>query len=133
MVKNVQGKNGRETLFLWLLVVVWAGLIFYLSSRQGLAIGEGAIDFWTRKPAHIAEYTILFLLVFRAIKGSFGSLWRQRELYFGAGTLTFLYAITDEIHQSFVSTRSGKVEDLGFDLLGIFLGTALIHFYRRRI
>lgn len=127
----MQGKSAQKILFLWLPVLVWAGLIFFLSSRQGLSIGEGAVDLWTRKPAHIGEYAILFLLIFRTIRGSFGKIWSARELYLGAGVLTFLYAATDEIHQLFVPTRAGKIEDLGFDLLGILTGVLLIQFYFR--
>ena len=122
----------KKALWLWLPAIVWAFLIFYLSSRPGLAIGEGAVDFWTRKPAHIGEYAMLFVLVFRAARQSFGKLWEFWELYLGVGAITFAYAVSDEIHQLFVPTRAGKIEDLGFDLLGVLLGVVLVHFYRRR-
>lgn len=128
MVKLVQLK---KVALLWLPVLLWAGLIFYLSSLPNLAVGEGAVDFWTRKPAHILEFGLLFVLIFRAIKESFGAGWRFWELNLGVGVWTFLYAISDEIHQAMVPTREGKIEDLGFDLLGILAGLIFLRFYYR--
>ncbi|MDP2735327.1 MAG: VanZ family protein, partial [bacterium] len=96
----------QRVLFLWGPVILWAVLIYYLSSISGLAVGEGAVDLWTRKPAHIGEYAVLFALVFRAIRGSFGNSWKLWEVHLGAGVLTFAYAISDEIHQGFVPTRA---------------------------
>lgn len=118
MVDLVQFK---KIFWLWLPVLVWAGLIFYFSSVPNLAVGEGTVDFLTRKPAHLLEYALLFLLIFRAIKGSFGGSWKFREIGLGSGIITFLYAVSDELHQALTPTRSGKIEDLGFDLLGILL------------
>jgi len=127
MVKLMQ-----RVLFLWGPPAVWAVLIYYLSSISGLAVGEGAVDFWTRKPAHVVEYAILFLLLFRAIRGGFGKKWRVGEIGLGAGVLAFVYAVSDEIHQVFVPLRTGKIGDLGFDLLGILAGLFLAHFYLRQ-
>lgn len=114
----------RKLVFLWLPPLLWMGLIFYLSGRPGLKIAEGAWDFWTRKPAHIAEYAILFLLFFRALKES--SSWKRWEICIGAGMISFLFAITDEFHQFLVPLREGKLIDLGFDLLGIITGALLL-------
>lgn len=120
----------RRLLFLWLPVLFWAGLIFYLSSVPDLAIGEGAVDFWTRKPAHVAEYAVLFVLIFRALRGSLAV--TAKMLYFSAGVFTLFYGVTDEVHQMLTPSRAGKIYDLGFDLLGILAGAILIKFYLRR-
>jgi len=110
----------KKLLSLWLPVLLWMGLISYLSAQPGLKVVEGPMDFWTRKPAHVGEYAILFLFFFRAIKGS--SSWKRREIYIGAGVLSFLFAVTDEFHQLLVPLREGELADLGFDLLGIIAG-----------
>lgn len=115
---------------LWLPVLLWMGLISYLSAQPGLKVAEGPMDFWTRKPAHVGEYAILFLLLFRAIKG--GSAWKRREVCIGAGVLSFLFAMTDEFHQFLVPLREGKVVDLGFDLLGIIAAALLLRFRRKK-
>ena len=52
----------------WLPVFLWAGLIFYLSSRSGLSSGlPWPYDFILRKGAHITEFAVLFLLLWRAL------------------------------------------------------------------
>ena len=116
---------------LWGPVFLWAGLIFYLSSIPNLAVGEGAVDFLTRKPAHIIEYALLFGLIWRALQGSLAV--TARTLYFSAAVFTFLYAVTDEIHQMLIPSREGKISDLGFDLLGIALGAAVLLYRQRKL
>jgi VanZ family protein len=121
----------KKLVFLWLPVLVWAGLIFYLSSIPNLAVGEGTVDFLTRKPAHIVEYALLFGLIWRALQGSLAA--TVRTLYFSAAVFTLLYAVTDEIHQLLTPSRAGKIEDLGFDVLGIFLGAVLLLHRHRKL
>ncbi|HJZ06314.1 MAG TPA: VanZ family protein [Patescibacteria group bacterium] len=121
----------QRVIFLWLPVLVWAGLIFYLSSIPNLAVGEGTVDFLTRKPAHIIEYALLFGLIWRALQGSLVA--TVRTLYFSAAVFTLLYAVTDEIHQLLTPSRAGKIEDLGFDVLGIFLGAVLLLHRKRKL
>jgi VanZ family protein len=99
---------------LWLPPILWASLIFYLSSIPQLEVtSEPVWNFLTRKLAHIGEYAILGFLVSRALN------WRHPQL---ALVLSFLYAVSDEWHQTLVPTRTGKVADLVFDLFGIILG-----------
>lgn len=116
----------QKSIFLWLPALFWAGLIFYLSGRPGLKVAEGAADFFTRKLAHIGEYSILFLLLFRALRGSFS--WSVRAILWGAGLFSFFYAVTDEVHQIFVPLREGRITDLFFDLLGIVAAFLIIRF-----
>lgn len=119
----------KRAIVLWLPVLIWMGLIFYLSSVPNLSVGEGAVDFWTRKPAHVVEYAVLFILIFRALRGSISV--AMRKLYLCAAVFTLFYGVTDEIHQLLTPSRAGKIEDLGFDILGILLGAFLLHRYRK--
>lgn len=127
MVKVMQLK---KALYLWFPPLLWMGLIYFFSAQPDLSVGEGAVDFITRKPAHIAEYAILFLLLQRALRESFFLVGQQ--LYLASGVFTLLYGALDELHQMIVPTRAGRVYDLGFDLLGIFAGFLVIRFYRSR-
>lgn len=120
----------KKPVSLWLPAVLWMGFIYYLSSKPGLAIGEGAVDFWTRKPAHIGEYAILFLLLFRALRGS--SSLTGRKLYLASAVFTFLYGVTDEVHQVLVPLREGRILDLGFDLLGILAGFLVLRYLAKK-
>jgi VanZ family protein len=121
----------QRVIFLWLPVLIWMGFIFYLSSIPNLAVGEGAVDFWTRKPAHVVEYAVLFVLIFRALRGN--AAVTIRKIYLSAAVFTLFYGVTDEIHQLLTPSRAGKIEDLGFDLLGILLGAFLIRRFKIRI
>src|SRR3989338_5338985 len=58
-------------ILLWLPPILWMGVIFFLSNQPGLKITEGPLDFLMRKMAHVGEYAILFLLLYRALRGSF--------------------------------------------------------------
>lgn len=104
---------------LWLPVFLWCGIIFYLSGLPNLQTEWGVWDLLLRKLAHITEYLILTFLLYRAFKGSFGLSTFYLILY--SGGLSFLYAISDEIHQRFVPTRSGNLEDVLIDAAGIVL------------
>lgn len=102
---------------LWSPVFLWAGLIFYLSSIPSLNTGWGVWDFILRKIAHISEYFILTLFLFRAFKGTFKLSYKLLIVW--SSVLSFLYVLSDEYHQTFVPTRSGNLEDVLIDTLGI--------------
>ena len=123
----------------WLPIILWVGMIFFLSSRPGLKSGlEWPYDFILRKGAHIAEFAILFLLFERALKNYFmppslaplsgvseGLLFLQKakKALLWAFVLTILYAISDEYHQTFIVQRVGSPTDVAIDCLGVFIIT----------
>jgi len=45
-----------------------------------------------------------------------------------AGAASFLYALSDEWHQSFVPTRQASIADLISDAVGIILALFLIYY-----
>ena len=98
----------------WLPVVAWAGLIFTLSSIPDLGTGLGGWDLVLRKLAHAAEFAVLGLLLVRAL--------RRPLLAFWLGTV---YAVTDELHQSFVPGRVGSPLDVAIDAAGVAVGVAV--------
>lgn len=104
---------------LWLPVGLWCGTIFYLSSLPSLTTPWGIWDIILRKIAHITEYGILAFLVWRAIFHSIKI--NLTKVYAWSGALSLLYAISDEIHQSFVPTRHGSIYDILIDAFGIGL------------
>jgi VanZ family protein len=98
----------------WLPVVVWAGVIFALSSIPSLSSGLGTWDLVLRKCAHATEYAILAVLLWRAL---------GRELL--AFAIAVFYAVTDEVHQTFVAGRHGSPRDVLIDAFGAALGLAV--------
>jgi VanZ family protein len=115
----------RAVFFLryWLPVLLWAGLIFALSSISGLESGlPKQWDFLLRKLGHIVEYAILTALLIRALQAH--GLPPNKTLIWGA-LLALLYALSDEIHQSFIPGREGALRDVLIDGLGVGLVTLL--------
>ena len=105
----------------WAPAILLMLLIFYLSSQQRVAIStEFTVNFLFFKSLHVAEYAILFLLIFRGFYRSFKKLSLKYVLWFSI-LLTLTYAISDEIHQTFVPTRTGSLTDVFIDSVGIFL------------
>ena len=99
---------------------MWAALIFALSSIPSLSTGLGTWDLLLRKAAHVAEYAVLGLLLVRALP--------RPPAAFMAGVA---YAITDEIHQHFVSGRNASVLDVVVDGIGVAIGVAIYGVIRR--
>ncbi|OGD86761.1 hypothetical protein A2Z23_02805 [Candidatus Curtissbacteria bacterium RBG_16_39_7] len=120
MEKKKVKKSFTNLFYYWLPVFVWAAFIFFLSSRPGLKIATGTLDFLTRKPAHILEFFILSLLLVRA---STLGLFKRPGTFFVLGLsflLSLFYAGLDEVHQTFVPLREGKISDILFDSVGSF-------------
>lgn len=101
----------------YLPVIAWAGLIFFLSSRQTLpSPSDEFINFLLKKTAHMFVYGVLYLLVNRAFMLTHHVAQKYRLVT--ALVLTMLYAGSDELHQSFVANRTATFRDVGYDFLG---------------
>ncbi|MBI4062485.1 VanZ family protein [Candidatus Gottesmanbacteria bacterium] len=97
-----------NSLHSWLPVVLWMGLIFVFSSRESVTVDERfIINFLFFKTLHILEYAILYVLCFRATRNARASF-----------LLTIAYAVSDELHQTLVPTREGRVRDVIIDGVG---------------
>jgi VanZ family protein len=114
--------RGREILVLWAPVLLWAAVIFVLSAIPSLGTGLGTWDLVLRKLAHAAEFAILGALLVRATGSD--------AVAFALGVA---YAVSDEIHQTFVPGRAGAVLDVGIDALGVAAGLMLWRLAERRL
>ena len=106
---------------LWAPVVVWAAVIFALSSLSDLGTGLGTWDLVLRKIGHAAEFAVLGALLARAL--------RSDGAAFAAGVA---YAVSDEIHQHYVPGRVGAWYDVAIDAAGVALGILAWRRYRSR-
>jgi VanZ family protein len=116
----------------WLLVVVWAALIFALSATPNLRfVQSDVIDFVVRKAGHMAAFGMLAVLLWRAISFS-----RQRGAIAVSLALTILYAASDEFHQSFTAGRHPSPVDVAIDSAGAVIAllvlTAWLRIWSRR-
>jgi VanZ family protein len=120
--------GGATIILRWLPVVAWMGLIFLLSSQPSLPRApDDLLDVLTKKGAHFGEYLLLAVLLSRALVAANGMSWPILALALGT---TVAYAISDELHQSFVPGRTPSPGDVGIDAVGAITGLALFTGWR---
>ena len=136
----------------WLPVILWMGFIYWMStdtfsSQNTFSWVEIALRFWVpnisfqemvslhtfiRKTAHVTEYFVLGLLLFRTFRGGSVSSWSWRWPIF-ALIVVALWAASDEFHQSFVSSRTASAGDVAIDTAGgVFAQLVVALWYRYR-
>lgn len=108
----------------WLLALAWMGGIYLLSDQSNLVLPvelwwSGALS-WI---AHFTEYAILASLLWLALGSSPGLARHATAIAF---VLTALYALSDELHQSFVPGRMPDARDWLVDLAGAALAIWLL-------
>lgn len=122
----------------WALVILWAALIFFMSSRTVGQLNEGIfaqVNLWINEIAanvfhapidmasyiaHFCEYVVLGVLLARALRLSTST----GIACCMAVVLASLYGVSDEIHQVFVEGRSSEMVDWIVDTAGALLGSA---------
>ena len=107
---------------LWVPPIALMGLIFFLSAQESLSSGLGVWDTVLRKLAHMTEFGVLALLWWRALRTASP---------LPAAAIAIAYAVTDELHQSFVDGRHGSPLDVAIDATGVAL--ALYAFRASRV
>lgn len=138
-----------KKIIMWILVILWMGVIFYFSSFSGNDSGNQSkglisttikkivlvfdkdmseedlniivkkLDHPVRKCAHMSEYFILCLLLCLLVSCYD---FEYRKVLLLAFITTVLYSISDEVHQLFVYERSGQVTDVLIDSIGASIG-----------
>lgn len=100
----------------WFMTLSYMGLIFYLSSRNDIALPELTTNF--DKVLHAGAYMVMAFLLYLAMRKS-----GVRKYVFAAAFLcAVLYGITDEMHQYFVPGRDASLGDLAADAIGALIG-----------
>lgn len=96
------------------------GIIFFFSSRERAHVSDVlSINFLFFKSLHVIEYAALYFLIFRA--GLQGKDRNKKRAWVTAFVVAILYAVSDEVHQTFVPTREGRPRDVAIDILGMSL------------
>lgn len=94
--------------------LLWMAVIFTLSSIPDLRSDLPNVwDLIFRKIAHATEFGILTFLYTKSFAPS------RRSHILLVAFLSILYAVTDEIHQSFVPGRVGAWTDVLIDTSGV--------------
>jgi VanZ family protein len=141
----------RRFLKNWLPVLIWLGVIFLGSTDLMSAEHTSrfivpflrwlkpdlspealvAIHSMVRKCAHISEYAVLALLLFRAAHYMTNLKRSMPIVYVSVWVGCFLVATIDEFHQAFVASRGASVKDVMIDGTGAILGLLIGTFFAR--
>lgn len=109
----------KKIIYNWLLVILWMGVIFYFSSLPDLkSTLPSSWDLIFRKIAHISEYFVLTYFFIRAFLGH--KIGKNNALILSV-VLAIIYSISDEYHQTLIVGRSGRMEDVLIDSVGVFI------------
>jgi len=114
---------------LWLPPIALMALIFALSAMPTDDVDRGLAHLLLRKAAHFTEYALLAALWWRALR----SRVTESTAMLAALAIAVGYAITDEIHQTFVDGRIGSPVDVLIDSAGAATGIALATRRGRRV
>ena len=128
----------------WLPVVIWAVIIFSASGdkrsvQHSSRISEPIVRWLipdisdeavrttvlvVRKGAHVAEYSVLAMLLWRGLQGTIRKEqagWSRRVAW-GAWLGAAAFAVSDEFHQFYVPGRQGSAWDVLIDSIGAAVG-----------
>lgn len=151
----------KKIILLWSMVIIWMGVIFYLSnmdtgesngkSREVITkVVDTTVDIShakgevspkskekmvdklnkpLRKCAHASVYFILAILILNALLSC-----NNKHLLVILLTifLCFIYACTDEYHQTFVSGRTGQFSDVLIDTMGSVVACFVYYGIKKR-
>lgn len=107
----------RHFLKAWLPTFFWAIIIFSFSSKTTPTTSQVYWqDFVVKKAAHLFVYAVLSVLIYRSLRQT--TSYPKPILFLLTITLTALYAITDEFHQSFTFGREPTIRDVLIDIVG---------------
>lgn len=130
----------RRLAIKYIFVAIWMLVIFLMSSEVagtssarsdeivrtiqsiGVSASTDLLTFLVRKAAHISAYFVLGILIFSLLK-EYGL--GVKKMIFISIAIAMLYACTDEVHQVFVSGRSGEVRDVLIDTAGAAVGVVV--------
>lgn len=97
------------------------------------SIDQQLLTFIIRKSAHIFAYFILGILIFNALWRINFSKLTYSQPAISSITICTLYAASDELHQLFISGRSGEVRDIIIDSIAASIGVVLIGYIYKHL
>jgi len=90
-----------------------------------------AMHFLIRKAGHFTEYAVLAFLARRAFITSSHAFIQRHWFQLGL-LLVVIYALLDELHQSFVPSRTASIYDSGIDVAGGLTILLICKFWSKR-
>lgn len=126
--------RSRSAVSIWAPVILWAGVIFALSSICASDVHRLNIfhipSEYLHRIGHFIEYAFLAALLVRALLYSDAGMSPIR-IYVVAMVALILFAGADEWHQTFVPGRRGRASDVLYDILCVTIGIVSYYWYKR--
>ncbi len=133
----------------WLFLLFYLSLIFYMSHQEGSASSKNSdgifyffyqifpiletkkeiVTFLIRKSAHILEYVILGLCIWKVVEEY---VFDRKKLVIFSFLFCFFCASVDEIHQLFIVGRSGKITDVLIDSIGYSISLFFLYLRKKQ-
>ena len=121
------------------MLITWAGLIFYLSNQPSQVSGKVSGDMIKsvlsvseatfnlihnplRESMHAVEFLIFALLLFNVLHN-----FNVKSVYIHCILISIVCSILDETHQLYVPGRAFEILDLILDSIGIIIA-CILHF-----
>ena len=145
-----------RVLFSWLLVFIWMGSIFYLSSMDSELFNTKSKDTINtvvestivdtnkdiskdnlnsivnglNKPLRKCMHSfVFFILVILFINAFYNSNIKNYMCYLFFIILIFIYVCFDDFHQLYVVGRTCQLMDIGINMIGILIGVLVFYIY----
>lgn len=112
--EKADSRISGSKIFKWFAVLLYAALIFFISSLSQPNLPDLPKIFMLDKVFHFTEYALLGFLLYRALSGRFPS----KKTILAAFGIAATYGLTDEIHQHFVAMRKTEFMDFVADSMG---------------
>lgn len=122
-----EGASAKTSLAVTGKVLVMTGQTDDASLSDLSATARKTADLIVRKCGHLAEYTLLGLLIMSHVSD-----FRKRA-WLWTVPAGFIYAASDEFHQYFVPGRSALFTDVLIDTSGVIIGILLLLLIKRII
>lgn len=146
MSTRAGGETKLQAVLWWAPVLIWAGVIFYMSTRTfssafsnyllsdilatlHLGVSPHTLDLLDtgfRKLGHLTEYAIFSMFLYHALGNGHRSTWNPRKAL-ACILIAGLYSLTDEFHQRFVPGRGPSIVDCGIDTIGATFGMLIVY------
>ncbi|MBF0715779.1 VanZ family protein [Gemella palaticanis] len=97
-------------------------LIFYFSHQTGEQSSQISDSIIIRKMGHFLEYAALGFFTTSFLSNLYCVFKNKMKCFFISFIFVFLYACSDEIHQTFIPNRSGNFIDVIIDSVGGVIG-----------
>ena len=138
-IKMIKDKKYVKVIVL-IVAVVWCMIIFFLSHQTSVSSGSSSLEivkYITEEVANVElelkelkSINVIFrnymhslvYLVLSFLISVVCYIYKVNNKYIVAFAFTFLYSITDEIHQYFIPGRAFQLSDILMDLIGNILG-----------